>query len=780
MRRRRVRGLTLPPSEARRSSLAASVSLRNPAFVLPAFWVVLGAGLSSITGRVGDWFVMTDELVYERFAINSARYLTPLAHLHGRVVPSLAQLYPLLIAPLYRSGFVPHDLHDAHIFNGWLMSSACIPAFLLARRVTGRAWAAYTLAFLAVVMPSIVYASYLLTEVAGYPAFLWALLAMQLAIAAPSPRHDVLALLGISLAFFARTQFAILVVILPLAVLACEVGAAKGDGLVERLRGGLRESVRGHAILTPVYGALLAALVALRLTGHLASVLGIYASTLGGGLPPHLLRSVFEHLATVALGIGILPVLVGLAWLLANLARPSSNRDAHAFACLGVLTAAVLIPEVAIFDLRIGVGLIVYDRYLFYLVPVFLLGALCALCDAKRPRWSLLLATILVAAGFALNDPPRFEWQQFATLSPDAPVAAFYRPIDSLVHGVGRARVALALASLLLAGLFALAAWGLRPRLLNGIVTGLLLVALPAQTYYVFHRLFAATDWAGRPITYQAQPTQDWVDAAIGPGANLTELPSAVSSDFYVNQQTWRDFEFWNKSVERAAYYGNLDAYRFTGGLFPQILVTINPRTGAFNESPTPWVAQSDKDTRFQIAGPSGGSAENIVIVQAGAKWRAAWMSFGIYDDGWTQPGRPARVRVFAAPGQAHGETRGLEFAIRPPEDVAKKGRLRIGTNLENWHGVATDHGRPLRPPRGVRAGSWLHRRYDHRGRAVDDPRRSQHSHGEPRPQAGWRVLRRDRARRGDRQALLRTPRRERLFSRRTSSRPRTTSRARA
>ncbi|HUY71776.1 MAG TPA: hypothetical protein VMV08_06005 [Gaiellaceae bacterium] len=660
--------------------------------MLPAVWVVLGAGLSSITGRVGDWFVMTDELLYERFAINSARYLTPLAHLHGKVIPSLAQLYPLLIAPFYRSGFVPHDLHEAHLFNAWLMSSACIPAFLLARRVTGRAWAAYLLAFLAVVMPSIVYASYLLTEAAGYPAFLWALLAMHLAVAAPSPRHDVLALLGMALAFFARTQFAILVVILPLAVLACEVGASGSDRLFERIGGGLRASVRCHTVLAPVYAVLVAAAIGLRITGHLASVLGIYASTLGGGLPPHLLRSVFEHLATVALGIGILPALVGLAWLLANLVRPAANREAHAFACLGVLTALVLIPEVAIFDLRIGAGQVVYDRYLFYLAPVFLLGALCALCDEKRPRWSLLVATILIAAGFALNDPPRFEWQQFATLSPDAPIAVFYRPIDSIVHGLGRARVALALTSVLLAALFALAAWRLRPRLLNGVVAALLVVTMPVQTYYVFHRLFTATDWAGRPITYQAQGTQDWVDAAIGTGASLTEVPSAVSSDFYVNQQTWRDFEFWNKSVERVAYYDSLDSYRYTGNLFPQTLLRIDPKTGVFNESPTPWVAQSAKDTRFQVAGRSDGVAENIVIVDAGAKWRADWMSFGIYDDGWTKPGQPVRVRVFAAAGQKHSETRTLAFAIRPPGGVATR-PVSITSNLEHWHGVATASG---------------------------------------------------------------------------------------
>ena len=53
------------------------------------------------------------------------------------------------------------------------MTSAAIPAFLLGRRVTGRRWAAYLLALLAVCTPWIVYSTVVLTDVVAYPAFLW-------------------------------------------------------------------------------------------------------------------------------------------------------------------------------------------------------------------------------------------------------------------------------------------------------------------------------------------------------------------------------------------------------------------------------------------------------------------------------------------------------------------------------------------------------------------------------------------------------------------------------
>src|SRR5262249_6051896 len=152
-------------------------------------WAVLAVVLSELTGRVRDWFAMTNELLYERRAISVALDGSPLPRLHGESIPSFDQLYPLLIAPLFRHATVPENLHSAHVLNAWIMSSACIPAFLLARRVVPL-WAAYVAAFATVCVPWILYASFLLTEVVAYPAFVWALFAMQRAAAAPSVRRD--------------------------------------------------------------------------------------------------------------------------------------------------------------------------------------------------------------------------------------------------------------------------------------------------------------------------------------------------------------------------------------------------------------------------------------------------------------------------------------------------------------------------------------------------------------------------------------------------------------
>ena len=95
---------------------------------LLALWVGLALVLSALTTRVTDWFVMTDELLYERLAISVWKLGSLLPHVHGELIPNVNQLYPLLLAPVLGGGLVPDRLDDAHALNAWVMSSACIPA----------------------------------------------------------------------------------------------------------------------------------------------------------------------------------------------------------------------------------------------------------------------------------------------------------------------------------------------------------------------------------------------------------------------------------------------------------------------------------------------------------------------------------------------------------------------------------------------------------------------------------------------------------------------------
>jgi len=641
-------------------------------------WAALAIVLAAITTRVADWFVMTNELLYERRAIASAQTLSPLPQIRGTVIQSFDQLYPLLIAPVFRYGLVPGDLIQAHFLNAWIMSSACIPVFLLARRVTGRAWAAYAAAFLAVTIPWIVYSSFLLTEVAAYPAFLWGVFGVQRATAAPSPRRDGLALGGIALAFFARTQFAILAIVLPLAILAHEIGRARG------VRPGLRTAFRAHRLLVAIYGLLLFVALCLIAVGRLHRVLGVYGDTISGNLLPAGTGKWFLiHMATISLGLGILPYVVGVAWLLANFARPSASKEFHAFACVGALAVGLITLQVTIFDQRFAGGF-VHDRYLFYVVPVVTLAFLCALIDSRRPRLSLLLPTGLVAAGFAVD-----VFGLYRIINSDTPVSDLDDFILRVCRGsVSTAHWALAIVAVTAVILFAYGTILLRHSHLTTLLVALLLVALPAETAYGFVRLFRVDGWSGRPLTLHYGDVLDWVDKTVGTHAKVTMISYPyVPGDFWQSYPFWRDMEFWNKSIVRAAYAPN-GAFQSTGSTFPKIYLSFDDETGAVHPSPSPLVAEALKESRFRIDGEVLGSEHAVNLIKATMPWRTDWLTYGLTDDGWTQPGVTARIRVFSTPAQRHAVIRYLTLQLWLPDGVASR-PYRLASGVERADGVA-------------------------------------------------------------------------------------------
>src|SRR6476659_10161202 len=116
------------------------------------------------------------------------------------------------------------------------------------------------------------------------------MLAIQLCVAAPSRRNDVLALLGIAVAIFARTQFELLLVVVPIAILSFELG--RGGGVREAAR----RTLGGHRVLTVAYAVLAAVALVLVALGSVSRVLGTYRGALEGQLVPGGVgRSLLEH-----------------------------------------------------------------------------------------------------------------------------------------------------------------------------------------------------------------------------------------------------------------------------------------------------------------------------------------------------------------------------------------------------------------------------------------------------------------------------------------------------
>jgi hypothetical protein len=635
------------------------------AVLVVVLWVVGATVLGELTTRALDWFAKDDELRYERLAISIARTHSLVPRIHGVNIESYSQLYPLLIAPFFRHGLVPQNVQTVHLANAWIMSFACIPAFFLAWRVTGRRWTAYLAAALTIVMPWILLSTMMLTEVASYPAFVLALLAIQRATIAPSRRNDLLALAAIALAYLARGELLVLIFVFPLSVIAYEIRS--GERSARRL-------ARRHDLLTVVFGIVLLVAVGLRVTGALSRVAGVYGRYAQHEqlLPDGFAGSFVEHLATFSLAFGVLPFVGGLAWLLANAARPPANRDRHAFAWIGAITIAAVMFQSTNFDVLYNE--FVHDRFLLYLVPIVVISVLCATLDTAPLRWSLAVPAILVGLGFAVGVISFGTWGQFDTIDNDAVIGAVYRP---LVHAFGSltgARVALVLFTLVGSALLLLGGRLLPQLRVGAVLVVLLVLALPATTAYAFARFFGTNDWASRPITNPQVEQFSWVDKTVGRNSAVTIATYPVSSNWFVNFRVWRDYQYWNGSIDRDVELPR-GVFTYSSFWFPKTYWQFDPTTGRADVSLTPYVLEAAQESRFRVSGKeiASSSTDGLRLIRADLPWRTDWLSFGLYDDGWTRPGVTARVRVFAMPHQHGSILRGITFGIHGLDGVAAR-----------------------------------------------------------------------------------------------------------
>ena len=329
-----------------------------------------------LTTQVADWYVMTDELLYERLALSVTQLHSPLPHVHGELIGNINQLYPLLLAPLLAGRLVPHGLHDAHVLNALVMSSACIPAALLARRVTGSTRLAYVVGVLTVCMPWIALSSFLMTEVRRVSS-------VRLGVARTAQRSRVAAAperpaparrdrCRDPCAHAVRGAAAIV----PLAL------------LLDRFR--TRVLVAQHRVLAGAYVALLLATIVCcrrRLSHALGHLFG------HGGRKSDAARD--APLAARASGADRArnrnpPFILAVAWPLTALVRERTQRPARLRKYrYGHIVA--LLFEVTSYDLRFGQGRL-HDRYLFYLVPLLLISCTAMVRERDWPRWAVFAA----------------------------------------------------------------------------------------------------------------------------------------------------------------------------------------------------------------------------------------------------------------------------------------------------------------------------------------------------------------------------------------------------
>jgi hypothetical protein len=419
--------------------------------------------------------------------------------------------------------------------------------------------------------------------------------------------------------------------------------------------------------------------------GSSNAVLGSYSVTVSQGslLPGGWPGSVIDHIALVAVGIGVVPVSLGIAFVLATLGRPVAPR-VHALAVVYVVVVIGTTLAVTSFDLRFTSGGGVQERYLFYICPLLFAGAIGWFGVASRASWPAAVGA--VAGGFLVLQTTmdgRLGFASFA--SPNRYVFTLFDGRAQQVGGwVGIERltpepfIALSCVAAVAAVVLLVRAGRGRQALAGlGAVLGLFLAA---QLVYSFpkvvadHNISAINAFGAAPLG-----ERDWIDDHVHRrvGGIQGVINSRGEDPFFnpgVDAGAWWQVEFWNKALDR------IYAFRGRDGLTlgPDREMRLDFRTGAIEAEGADfpgYLVMSTTDVRFapEFRGTPV-SYQDLTLYRTPKPYRADWATQEIAEDGWTDPDHGGILRVYAPRDQPAALRRiSLKLALPLPEKRAPR-----------------------------------------------------------------------------------------------------------
>jgi hypothetical protein len=296
----------------------------------------------------------------------------------------LASLLAYVLAPVWWLGSTSLAYGAAKLVLVLAMTAAIFPAYALARLVVPT-WYAIGAAAASVTVPALAYSPILVEEPLAYPLSTLALWLIARCLVEPSYGRVGVALLASTVAVLTRTQLAILVAVLALGLLW--VGWQS-----EPMRRWRATWTRWDWI-----GAVTLALgVIFAFSATMASRSRAWRETTG-----YWEERILEHASwatgALAIGIGVLPLLLGLA----ALARPRSERGdprTRAFVATAVAALAAFIWYAGIKGafLSTTFATAIVERNLIYLYPILFAATALALARGVGRGWSIALAALAV------------------------------------------------------------------------------------------------------------------------------------------------------------------------------------------------------------------------------------------------------------------------------------------------------------------------------------------------------------------------------------------------
>lgn len=526
-----------------RADTAVAVTSRHANLALPAIVLVAVVvwGLASIS--VAAPWIYVDELIYSDLAKSIAAGGAP--SVRGVASYGYGLGYPLVIAPAWALTRDPGRAYLlARLINSVVMCLAAVPAYLLARRFVSRK-SAIVVAALTVAVPSMVYVTTILTEVAFYPAFLFAVLAMQRALEKPSWQRQIVALMAIAVS--AATKI-LAIGLLPAYVVPAFLLSGISSpqpGVLGTVKAGLRSvrvaliaAIAGLALMTVARG-----LSPLRIFG---AYTGAVSNVRWSSLP----LAIARHAAVILIYTAVVPVVATGVVVVIGFSRRAEPR-ARAFAALVAPTVLAMVGGVAVFAVYasridfaatgVPLAMPVYERNLFIVTPLLLIGlALWIELGCPTPRIVTRLVSLAAIVLVAI-----YPWSHVVRHSANPQNLATLPWVITPLSN----RLLSAVVTIVALGVLVL--WrGVNPtnvRRIWGVVavwfcfTGLL-------SFVVFHGTAARASRDGVGVT------PSWIDQAVGRRGRVEIIwPEPRGTRFAVprNRQrvVWAS-EFYNRSVD--------------------------------------------------------------------------------------------------------------------------------------------------------------------------------------------------------------------------------------
>jgi hypothetical protein len=459
-----------------------------------------------------------------------SRSIAHTGHASLQSAPAAASsLYSYFLAPAWWLGATAPSYAAAKYLNAIVMTASLVPAYALGRLCLPRVPAVFA-ALATASIPALAYTGLLIPEPLAY---FWSTLALYLvarALLRPTWRTIALAVAALIIAPLVRSQLVVVVLSAALAAGLMMVFGDRARGLI----GAWTRSERLRAAVLVIGGVVFADVYVAQHSHewyigthfwHRAVTYGLWA------------------FGSFAIGVGVLPVLAALTWMLGD--RSDTREDRALLAVLvsavvafGLYTAVKASFESTVFSVR------VWERNIIYIAPIVFVVAARWVVAGRRRAFPLVLAA--AATAYLLASTPYHAYEHFYS---DAPGLAILQWLNR-TWAFTITDLQRLLFGILAFGVLLAFAMGRRNRITARVVRRmgpalLAATAVAVLAWNVTGEIAAANFSNSFATTIVALPSpHDWIDRATGRQRTLFVGQQIANSNAF-----W-SIEFWNQSIQ--------------------------------------------------------------------------------------------------------------------------------------------------------------------------------------------------------------------------------------